>query len=159
MNKLTLQALALTGILAVSGLPAFAADMTAPASPAPSASVSTDSKAKVATPSTSSVDNKAKTAIDKNKTAATKNVDKTSKTVAKDKKTVKQTASKPAVNTSAGASTSTSDPNRIRSPCAWRTDSIGITVRTQPSSSGSPAFSRADDRGRDQVQEAAHPRG
>ena len=89
MNKLTLQALALTGILAVSGLPAFAAEM-APASPAPKAPVSTDSKANVGTSvdnkagAGASVDNKAKTsvdknAIDKNKSAAEKKVDKSSK--------------------------------------------------------------------------------
>jgi septal ring-binding cell division protein DamX len=101
MNKLTLQALALSGILAVSGLPAFAADM-APSSPAPNASVSTDTKADVG----SSVDSKAKTAIDKNKTAAEKNVDKTSKNVSKDKKKVQQTAAKPVPNASAGAGTS-----------------------------------------------------
>ncbi len=102
MNKFTLQALALTGILAVSGLPAFAADMAAPATPAPSASVSTDTKAKVGT----SVDNKAKTTIDKNKTATVKKVDKTSKNVSKDKTKLQQTAAKPVPNTSAGASTS-----------------------------------------------------
>lgn len=101
MNKFTLQALALTGILAVSGLPALAADM-APASPAPSASVSTDSKANLGT----SVDNKSKTAIDKNQTAAEKNTDKTSKHVAKDKKKVVQTAAKPVPKSAAGASTS-----------------------------------------------------
>jgi hypothetical protein len=101
MNKFTLQALALTGILAVSGLPAFAADM-APSAPAPSASVSTDSKAKIGT----SVDNKAKTSIDKSKTATEKKVDKTSKNVTKDKKKVQQTAAKPLPNVSAGTSTS-----------------------------------------------------
>lgn len=109
MNKLTLQALALTGILAVSGLPALAADM-APASPAPSASVSTDSKAKVGT----SVDTKAKTSIDKNAVdknvdkskSADKNVDKSSKIVSKDKKKVEQTAAKPVPHTSASTSTS-----------------------------------------------------
>jgi hypothetical protein len=101
MNKLTLQALALTGILAVSGLPALAADM-APASPAPSASVSTDSKANLG----ASVDNKSKAAIDKNKTVAEKNVDKSSKHVSKDKKKVEQTAAKPVPKTSAGGSSS-----------------------------------------------------
>ena len=116
MNKLTLQALALTGILAVSGLPAFAAEM-APASPAPKASVSTDGKANVGTPVDNkasvgtSVDNKAKTsvdknAIDKNKSAAEKNVDKSSKNISKDKKKVEQTAAKPVPHTSAGASPS-----------------------------------------------------
>src|SRR6185437_2924220 len=76
MNKLTLQALALTGILAVSGLPALAADM-APAAQAPNPSVSTDSKAKVA-PSTSSVDNKAKSSVDTKSTTSSldKSVDK-----------------------------------------------------------------------------------
>ena len=42
-SKFTLQALAITGILAVSGLPAFAADMT-PASPAPNAAVQSNVK-------------------------------------------------------------------------------------------------------------------
>ena len=116
MNKLTLQALALTGILAVSGLPALAADM-APATPAPSPSVSTDSKAKIGT----SVDNKAnvgtmvdsktktsidKNAIDKSKSAADKNVDKNSKNISKDKKKVEQTAAKPVPHTSATTGTS-----------------------------------------------------
>ncbi len=43
-SKITLQALALAGILAVSGLPALAADMT-PATPAPGAAVQSDTKA------------------------------------------------------------------------------------------------------------------
>jgi hypothetical protein len=116
MNKFTLQALALTGILAVSGLPALAADM-APASPAPSASVSADSKAKVGSSVDNkanvgtSVDNKAKTsldksAVDKSKSATEKKVDKSSKDVSKDKKKVEQTAAKPAPKTPASSSTS-----------------------------------------------------
>lgn len=43
-SKITLQALAFAGILAVSGLPALAAEMT-PATPAPGASVQSDTKA------------------------------------------------------------------------------------------------------------------
>ena len=127
MNKLTLQALALTGILAVSGLPALAADM-APATPAPSPSVSTDGKAKIGTSADtkanvgSSVDSKAKTSIDKNavdknksaveknvdksKSAADKNVDKSSKNISKDQKKVEQTAAKPVPHTSTSTSTS-----------------------------------------------------
>jgi hypothetical protein len=106
MNKLTLQALALSGILAVSGLPAFAADIAAPATPAPNASVSTDTKANVGT----SVDNKAKTSLDKNKTATEKKVDKTGKNTKS--KVHQQTAAKPAtpavpsVGSSAGANAS-----------------------------------------------------
>ena len=46
MSKFTLQALTLAGILAVSGLPAFAADMT-PATPAPGAAVHSDIKGDV----------------------------------------------------------------------------------------------------------------
>jgi hypothetical protein len=45
-NKFTIQALALAGILAVSGLPALAADMT-PATPAPGAAVHSDVKSGV----------------------------------------------------------------------------------------------------------------
>ncbi len=45
-SKFTLQALALTGILAVSGLPAFASDMT-PASPAPNAAIQSNVKGDV----------------------------------------------------------------------------------------------------------------
>ena len=45
-NKFTIQALALAGILAVSGLPALAADMT-PATPAPGAAVHSDVKGNV----------------------------------------------------------------------------------------------------------------
>lgn len=45
-NKFTIQALALAGILAVSGLPALAADMT-PATPAPGAAVHSDVKGSV----------------------------------------------------------------------------------------------------------------
>ena len=45
-NKLVLQAFALAGVLAVSGLPALAADMT-PATPAPGAAVQSDTKSNV----------------------------------------------------------------------------------------------------------------
>lgn len=45
-NKISLQALALAGIIAVSGLPALAADMT-PATPAPGAAVHSDAKSSV----------------------------------------------------------------------------------------------------------------
>lgn len=45
-SKLSLQALAFAGIIAVSGLPAFAAEMT-PATPAPGAAVQSDMKAGV----------------------------------------------------------------------------------------------------------------
>lgn len=45
-SKFTLQALTLAGILAVSGLPAFAAEMT-PATPAPGAAVHSDVKGDV----------------------------------------------------------------------------------------------------------------
>jgi hypothetical protein len=109
MNKLTLQALALTGILAVSGMPAFAADIAAPAVPSPNASVSTDTKANVGT----SVD-KTKGAVEKNvdksKASTEKKIDKTSKDT-KDK-VHQQTAAKPAtpavpsVSGSAGANAS-----------------------------------------------------
>jgi hypothetical protein len=93
MNKLTLQALALTGILAVSGLPAFAADIAAPAVTAPNAaSVSTDTKANVGT----SID-KTKGSVDKNadksKASTAKKIDKQSKNT-KDK-VHEQTAAKP----------------------------------------------------------------
>src|SRR6185437_4920596 len=71
MNKLTLQALALTGILAVSGLPALAAEMT------PTAPTSTPS---------ASVDTKAKTSVDQSKSTAAKKAHKSSKTVAKNSK-------------------------------------------------------------------------
>jgi hypothetical protein len=118
MTKFTLQALALTGILAVSGLPAFAADMT-PATPAPNASVSSDSNAKlgssgaaIGTTGKSSADmslDKSKAATEKKanvtKSAAEKKTDKT----AKDAKTQakQQTAQRPApsagVNGSVGA--------------------------------------------------------
>src|SRR6478752_5477205 len=74
MNKLTLQALALTGILAVSGLPAFAADM-APVSPAPNASVSTDTKAKVGT-SADKTKSSVEKNVDKSKAATEKKIDK-----------------------------------------------------------------------------------
>lgn len=111
MNKLTLQALALTGILAVSGLPAFAADMAAPApaSPAPNASVSTDTKANVGT-SVDKTKNSAEKNVDKNKSATEKKIDKQSKDT-KDK-AHEQTAAKPVtpavppVSGSAGANTS-----------------------------------------------------
>jgi hypothetical protein len=104
MSKLTLQALALTGILAVSGLPAFAADIT-PASPAPPAvngSVSTGTSAQVKTGTT-----------DKAKMSAEKKTDKVKKTAtdSKDKANVvhQQTAQKPAasvgVNGAAGVTT------------------------------------------------------
>src|SRR5690242_21590654 len=76
MNKFTLQALALTGILAVSGLPALAADM-APASPAPNASVSTDTKANLGT-SVDKTKNSAEKNVDKNKSAAQKKIDRKS---------------------------------------------------------------------------------
>jgi hypothetical protein len=109
MTKFTLQALALTGILAVSGLPAFAADMTAPVVSAPNASVSTGTKANVGT----SID-KTKGSVDKNadksKASTAKKIDKQSKNT-KDK-LHQQTAAKPAtpavpsVGSSAGANSS-----------------------------------------------------
>jgi septal ring-binding cell division protein DamX len=105
MNKFTLQALALTGILAVSGLPAFAADM-APVSPAPNASVSTDTKAKVGTSADKTKGSVVKN-VDKSKSATEKKIDKTSKNT-KDK-VHQQTAAKPvtpvvpSVSGSAGA--------------------------------------------------------
>jgi hypothetical protein len=133
MTKFTLQALALTGILAVSGLPAFAADMT-PASPAPNASVSSDSKAKVGTTGAaigttgkSSADmsvDKSKAATEKKadtaKSATAKKVDKASK----DAKTQvqQQTAQRPApsagINSSVGGSNATG-----------ANSSVGATVR------------------------------
>lgn len=104
MNKLTLQALALSGILAVSGLPAFAADIAAPATPAPNASVSTDTKANVGT----SVDKTKSSAvkhIGKSKTATEKKAVKTAKNTKS--KMHQQTAAKPATPAvpSVGAST------------------------------------------------------
>jgi hypothetical protein len=109
MNKLTLQALALSGILAVSGLPAFAADIAAPATPAPNASVSTDTKANIGT----SVDKTKSSAVksaDKNKSAAEKKIGKTAKNTKS--KVHQQTAAKPetpavpSVGTSTGANAS-----------------------------------------------------
>ena len=47
-SKFSLQALALIGTIAISGLPAFAAEM-APASPTPGAAIQSDSKAGVTT--------------------------------------------------------------------------------------------------------------
>jgi hypothetical protein len=110
MNKLTLQALALTGILAVSGLPAFAADMAAPATPAPNASVSTDTKANVGT-SIDKTKGSVEKNVDKSKASTEKKIDKQSKDT-KDK-VHQQTAAKPAtpavpsVSGSAGANAST----------------------------------------------------
>ena len=98
MTKFTLQALALTGILAVSGLPALAADMT-PASPAPNAAVSNDNNAKLGTGA--AVGTSTKSAADMSKSATEKKADKTAKD-AKDK-VHPQTAQRPA---SAGASAS-----------------------------------------------------
>jgi hypothetical protein len=105
MNKLTLQALALTGILAVSGLPAFAADIAAPAVPAPNAAVSTDTKANVGTSidKTGSVEKN----VDKSKASTEKKIDKQSKDTKA--KVHQQTAAKPvtpavpSVSGSAGA--------------------------------------------------------
>jgi hypothetical protein len=91
MNKLPLQALALTGILAVSGLPAFAADM-APVSPAPNASVSTDTKANVGN-SINKTKGSVEKNVDKSKSATEKKIDKQSKNT-KDK-VHEQTAAKP----------------------------------------------------------------
>jgi len=106
-SKLSLHALAFAGIIAVSGLPAFAAEMT-PATPAPGASVQSDSKAGVSgagnaasTAVNAKVDAKAvpsnpKDSKDLHKAAATdtKNAGKDIK-AAKDKKPV-QTAKLPA---------------------------------------------------------------
>jgi hypothetical protein len=91
MNKFSLQALALTGILAVSGLPAFAADM-APASPAPNAAVSTDTKANVGT-SIDKTKGSVEKNVDKSKASTEKKIDKQSKDT-KDK-VHEQTAAKP----------------------------------------------------------------
>jgi hypothetical protein len=88
MNKFAIHALALTGILAVSGLPAFAAEVAAPAVPAPNAAISTDTKANVGT----SID-KSKGAVDKSKASTEKKIDKQSKDT-KDK-VHQQTAAKP----------------------------------------------------------------
>jgi hypothetical protein len=109
MNKLTLQALALSGILAVSGLPAFAADMASPAIPAPNASVSTDTKANVGT-SVDKTKSSAVKSVDKDKSATEKKIDKQSKD--SKSKVHQQTAAKPAtpavpsVGTSTGANAS-----------------------------------------------------
>jgi hypothetical protein len=60
-SKFTLQALALTGILALSGLPALAADMT-PATPAPGVAVQSNVKGNVpATGNSAAVGTSAKT--------------------------------------------------------------------------------------------------
>ena len=104
MNKLTLQALALTGILAVSGLPAFAADIAAPAVPTPNASVSTDTKANVGT-SVDKTKSSAEKSVDKNKSATEKKIDKQSKDTKS--KVHQQTAAKPATPVVPSASTST----------------------------------------------------
>ncbi|HWE73457.1 MAG TPA: hypothetical protein VG328_09885 [Stellaceae bacterium] len=104
MNKLTLQALALTGILAVSGLPAFAADIAAPAVPAPNASVSTDTKANLGT-SVDKTKGSTEKSVDKNKSAAEKKIDKQSKDTKS--KVHQQTAAKP-VTTPVVPSASTS---------------------------------------------------
>jgi hypothetical protein len=109
MNKLTLQALALTGILAVSGLPAFAADVAAPAVPSPNASVSTDTKANVGT-SIDKTKGSVEKNVDKSKASTEKKIDKQSKDI-KDK-AHEQTAAKPVtpavppVSGSAGANAS-----------------------------------------------------
>ena len=89
-SKINLQALALAGILAASGLPALAADMT-PASPAPDAAVQSGTKADAKV-------------LPKDKKAGTDA--KTGTTASKD--TAQQTAKLPApsatANGSAGAS-------------------------------------------------------
>ena len=107
MNKFTLQTLALTGILAVSGLPAFAANMTPATPPVPSApavngSVSTGTNAQV------------KSTTDKAKVSAEKKTDKVKKTAKDSKNNAKaihqQTAQKPAAsvpNASVGANSTT----------------------------------------------------
>lgn len=114
MNKLTLHALALTGILAVSGLPAFAADIAAPAVPAPNASVSTDTKANVGT-SVDKTKGSVEKNVDKSKASTEKKIDKTSKDTKA--KVHQQTAAKPAtpvvpsVSGSAGANASVGGAN------------------------------------------------
>jgi hypothetical protein len=108
MTKFTFQALAMTGILAVSGLPAFAADMT-PASPPPSASVSSDSHAKLGSGTGAAIGTTGKSSadmsIDKSKAAAEKKAgtaksatEKKTDKAAKDAKTQmkQQTAQRPA---------------------------------------------------------------
>ncbi len=104
MNKLTLQALALSGILAVSGLPAFAADIAAPATP--NASVSTDTKANIGT-SVDKAKSSAVKSVDKSKSAAEKKAAKSAKNTKS--KVHHQTAAKPAipsVSSSTGANAS-----------------------------------------------------
>ena len=95
-TKFALQTLAFAGILAVSGLPAFAADM-APANPVPSPAIHSDTNTKAALPGVSA------SANTKVKTEATIAKDKAvskDKKVLKDSKTVKkmpleQTATRP----------------------------------------------------------------
>jgi len=96
-SKFTLQALALAGILAVSGLPAVAADMT-PAAPAPG----------VATGSTANADAKAlpstSAAKDVAKDSKAKNLAKNSKALKSEQKTAKTAPAASATVSGAAAS-------------------------------------------------------
>ena len=109
-SKLSLHALALAGIIAVSGLPALAAEMT-PATPAPGAAVQSDMKAGVSTSADAKVvtgtpkDSKdLKKAAKDTKATATKDV-KTAKDKAKDKTEPVQTAKLPAAQVPAPTAT------------------------------------------------------
>ena len=95
MSKFTLQAVALAGILAVSGLPAFAAEMT-PATPAPGAAVHSDAKGEVSGKSaTTSTNLKADTKVLPSGKKDSKDVHKTQKD-SKELKKHEQTAKVPA---------------------------------------------------------------
>jgi hypothetical protein len=78
-TKFALQTLAFAGILAVSGLPAFAADM-APANPVPSPAIHSDTNTKATVPGVSA---SANTKVKADATVAK------DKTVSKDKKVLK----------------------------------------------------------------------
>ncbi len=85
-TKFALQTLAFAGILAVSGLPAFAADM-APANPVPSPAIHSDTNTKATVPGVSaSTNTKVKTEAMINKDKAVSK----DKKVLKDSKTVKK---------------------------------------------------------------------
>lgn len=141
-SKFTLQALALTGILAVSGLPAFAADVT-PTSPllpavnAPSASVSSDSNAKLGTGTSASVGTSAKASATQSKAAATKKVEKTkAATVKKTSKTAtaaktqvhQQTAQRPAAPAGVDSSAKVNGSVGTSSDAVGTNGSVGATT-------------------------------
>jgi hypothetical protein len=103
-SKITLQALTLAGILAVSGLPALAAEMS-PATPAPGVAVQSDTKANVSgSGSSAAIGSNAKTdatVLPKDKKAAADV--KTDAKASKDK--AEQTAKVPAPSATVNGST------------------------------------------------------